>query len=234
MAVPLADVAPASSTLATEIEGAQTLGGAFRLFWRFPTPRLLGAKLAVFVALRPFLGPPGWADLAVLLGITIYWPLQEWFGHWRVLHFKPFDLSLFGRVWRVDPWFARVHRWHHRHPAVLERVFLPTSVIVGLTPVNIGLWLLLAPTQALAVTGIAGFTLAALIYEWVHYLVHTPYRPVGSYYKKVWKNHQLHHFKNEHYWHAFTVPHVDDWFGTAPDPKTTAKSGTARTLGVED
>ena len=36
------------------------------------------------------------------------------------------------------------------------------------------------------------------VYEWIHFLIHTAYRPRTSVYKAIWRNHRLHHFKNEH------------------------------------
>ena len=75
--------------------------------------------------------------------------------------------------------------------------------------------------------------MAALMYEWVHYLTHTNYKPKTKYVQRIFRNHRLHHFKHEAYWHAFTVPFVDTVFGTNPDPTTVKKSKTVRTLGVE-
>jgi sterol desaturase/sphingolipid hydroxylase (fatty acid hydroxylase superfamily) len=48
------------------------------------------------------------------------------------------------------------------------------------------------------------------------------------------RRHRLHHFKDEHNWLGFTVPYVDDLFGTAPDPSSIPTSPTVRTLGIED
>ena len=146
--------------------------------------------------------------------------------HLAVLHIRP--RTVMGI--RIDPWFAKVHRWHHRHPDVLERVFLPTSLILVLTPIHWALWTLITPTWALTATGIWCFTLAALIYEWVHYLVHTPYRPRTRWFTRVRRNHLLHHFKNERYWYAFTVPLVDTCMRTDPEPSSVPQSESCRTL----
>jgi hypothetical protein len=35
---------------------------------------------------------------------------------------------------------------------------------------------------------------------------------------------------NEHYWFAFTVPAIDRWLGTGPDPHHVARSPTVRSL----
>ena len=83
-------------------------------------------------------------------------------------------------------------------------------------------------------TGIAAFTFAALVYEMVHYASHVPVAPWSAYLKSVRRHHTLHHFKNERYWHGFTVPLVDVAFGTAPDHTQVPISDDVRTLGVDD
>lgn len=219
----MSTVAPATSTIAKEVPGADTLLGAARLFLRFPTPKLLfgyGLALAgVRLALAARGGEPlGWGDLAVLAGVALYWPLQEWTLHAFVLHFVP--RTLFGRT--IDPIFARYHRWHHAHPWVLERTFLPTRVLIPLLPLNALLWWWAAPRLGVAVTGMAAMAAAALVYEWTHYLTHTPYRPRSAYYRRVHRLHMQHHFKDEQRYFAFTAPFLDDMLGTGdrdPEPR---------------
>lgn len=164
----------------------------------------------------------------ILGGVLLYWPVQEWFLHHRLLHWRPRRI---GR-WHVDFPASRVHRLHHRQPWILEHVFLPPMAVLPLIPINLAVWWLLTPTVELWCSGVLLFTMAALIYEWVHYLTHVPYKPRSAYYRRIWRNHRLHHFKSEHYWHAFTVPWVDTIMGTGPDPATVDKSPTVRTLGI--
>src|SRR5439155_1152550 len=71
----------------------------------------------------------------------------------------------------------------------------------------------------LGLTYLVAASAAGLSYEWVHFLVHSDYRPVTRAYRAVWNNHRLHHYKNEHYW--FTVTSS----GTADGP-TAAKVTT--------
>jgi hypothetical protein len=203
-------VAPKVETMARDVPGAETLAGAVRLFFRFPTPRILAAKLAAVVALRAWVGGIGWADAAIVAGVAVYWPLQEWLLHSKLLHLRP--RTLLGV--QIDPVFARYHRYHHRHPWVLERTFLPTRVLVPLLPLNVALWWIVTPSWGLALTGMGALTTAAALYEWTHYLTHTPYRPRSGYYRRIHKNHMLHHFKDEQAFFAFTVPAMDALLGT--------------------
>ncbi len=72
---------------------------------------------------------------------------------------------------------------------------------------------------------------SSLLYEWTHFLTHTRYVPRGRLYRRIWKHHRLHHFKHEGYWFAFTVPWIDGWLGTGPDPQDVERSAHARSLG---
>ena len=92
----------------------------------------------------------------------------------------------------------------------------------------------MTPTPALAATGLVFHLLLALHYEWVHFLVHTHVVPRTALYRRLWRNHRLHHFKNERYWHGFTAPIVDTLMGTNPDPKSVQTSPTCRDLDGRD
>lgn len=68
-------------------------------------------------------------------------------------------------------------------------------------------------------------------YEWTHYLIHSDYRPRSRMYKAVWRNHRLHHYKNEHYWFTVTTAGTADrLLRTCPDPGDVATSPTAKNL----
>lgn len=209
-------VTPGTHTYARDAADTSSLSGALKLFFTFGVPRLLGLQFVLFGIWRVALGAPQAIDLGIGLAIALYWPFQEWVVHAIILHVKP--RTVLGM--HIDPFFARAHRYHHKHPWVLETTFVPKRVIVPLVPVNIALWWLITPSWAAACTGIALFTLATLIYEWIHYLTHTAYRPQTAYLKGVYRNHHLHHFKNDSYWHSFTLPAIDKLLGTAPDPKS--------------
>src|SRR5205085_9101116 len=89
----------------------------------------------------------------------------------------------------------------------------------------------LMPTAGLALTGLAFFLVMSLRYEWVHFLVHTRYRPRTEYFRRLWRNHRLHHCKNEHYWFGVTMLGGDHLLRTSPDPSSVDLSPTCRRLG---
>ena len=207
-------------------EVIRTLPRAASVFLRFGSPQFLAVHLGILLAVRFWVAGVGVGDLLIVLGVALYWPMQEWVLHIYVLHFRP--RRILGRVF--DPLAAKVHRAHHREPWRLDYVFLPVRFLVVLAPASALLWWLAMPTLGLALTGMTALGAAALLYEWVHYLTHTHYRPRGRYYRWIWKTHRLHHFKNERYWHAFTGPFIDVLMGTAPDPSTVETSQTCRNL----
>ena len=221
---------PKKTTLAKDIMGSNSLWAAFKFFCKNPTPVLLMTQFFIVGALRIYWGSFALRDLLIVLAIALYWPFQEWFLHYKLLHFKP---RKFGRF-TFDPVPSRVHRYHHRHPWILETTFLPFWGILSLVPIHFAAWWFLSPDPAFAFTGMTAFTGATIVYEWIHYLTHTNHKPKTKFYKRIWRNHRLHHFKNEHYWHSFTMPLIDVIFGTCPPPKEVKASKTCMTLGVKD
>jgi divalent metal cation (Fe/Co/Zn/Cd) transporter len=196
------------------------------VFFCHGSPRLLTVLLGVFLALRLGHGGFGAGDLWVVLGVGLYWPVQEWWVHIYLLHMRPWTWR--GRT--IEPPLVRIHGAHHREPWSIELALLPMSVLIAVGPTLVWLWWWAMPELGLALTGMTATTVATLAYEWVHYLTHTSYRPRSRLYRAIWRGHRLHHFKNERYWHAFTVPLVDTLLGTDPDPRTVETSPSCRDL----
>lgn len=208
---------------------AEDLGAALRLFLDHPSPRLLAGQVAVLGAVRVAQGGGvSRHEVAIAAGIAAWWPFQEWLAHRHVLHAPPRRIA--GRT--IDPVVSRYHRRHHADPWDLHYAMLPTWFLVPAIPLNVALWSLATPDRRTAVTGMLATGAATLAYEWTHFLTHTAYRPKRSWYRRLQRRHRLHHFKDEQRWLGFTVPFVDDLFGTAPDPSTIPTSPTVRTLGI--
>jgi hypothetical protein len=214
-----------------------TLADCWRSFARRPSPPLLAAAVAGAVALRLLLGHYDWRDLVVAAGVVAAMPPVEWLIHVYLLHAKPLNIA--GR--RLDLMAAREHRAHHREPAVLEGVLIPAYAVLIFVPmIALTVWVLSFPIHlvfggdrlAHAATGLVVSYVLLFSYEWCHFLIHTPYKPRGRYYRSIWRGHRLHHYKNEHYWFGVTSTVGDRLLGTAPDQTTVPKSTTARTLGA--
>lgn len=213
-----------------DAESIRTLAEAARVFASRPGPRLIAATAGAMWAARAALGPPGVADVVAAGAALAWWPFQEWLMHKHLLHLEP--RTIFGRPF--DPLFARKHRAHHRDPRDIDKTLLPLSVIAGAIPGTSAGWLLLVGPRRAAVTAMATYSTMALAYEWTHFIVHTGVQPKTAYGKKVRRNHRLHHYRSEDHWLGFTVPAVDAWLGTDPDPASVPRSKTAMDLhGLE-
>ncbi|MGD0454194.1 MAG: sterol desaturase family protein, partial [Solirubrobacteraceae bacterium] len=134
------------------------------------------------------------------------------------------------------------HRAHHEAPGVLEGVLIPVyAVLVFLAMIALVNWALSFPIHlvlggprlAYATTGVATSFAILAAYEWTHFLIHTPHRARSRYYKAIWRNHRLHHYKNERYWFGVTSTVGDRVIGTLPDQRSVPRSATARSLHSE-
>jgi sterol desaturase/sphingolipid hydroxylase (fatty acid hydroxylase superfamily) len=208
-----------------------SLREAWSEFVRHPSPWMIGAFLLGSVIARLVSrvvdGGGAWWELLVPVGLIALFPVIEWVIHVAILHWRPRSL---GPV-TLDSLLARDHRAHHADPRDLPLVFIPWRALVWLLPAYVGVALLAMPTLSSGLTLLVSVYGVMAGYEWTHYLVHSDYRPRSACYRSVWRNHRLHHYKNEHYWFTVTsAGTADRLFGTYPDPTTVERSPTARSL----
>jgi fatty acid hydroxylase family protein len=218
----------------------KTLGQAWGEFLGKRSPKLIAVAIAVTLAVRVIVGGGlTWRDAVAAAALIVIYPFGEWAIHVYLLHLKPFRF----RGERVELATAKAHREHHEQPNDLYMILLAPSeamalmfLAVPLTPLLAGLVIAAAggsvPYGALLTGVLTGQVLVA-IYEWTHFLIHTAYRPRSRYYRSIWRNHRLHHFKNEHFWHGITNTIGDRALGTYPDQSEVRRSKTARTLAAD-
>lgn len=209
-----------------------------RKFSSYASPRIITAAFAAALAARVAVGHWSWRDLVPPLLLIVSEPLTEWTIHVYLLHARPLRIG----HRRVELPTAYEHRAHHMAPAELDGVLIPTYGLVVFIPLIAAiLYGLSFPTQlvlggdriALWLSGVVAGMAILGSYEWCHFLIHSPYRPRGRYYRSIWRSHRLHHYKNERYWFGITSDVGDRVLGTNPDQSGVPKSRTARTLGRE-
>ena len=206
-----------------------SMGTAWREFWRHPSPWMIGASLAAAVVARILVAAaarggssssrPPWSRSS---------PSSSGCIHVAILHWRPRSV---GPV-RVDSLLARDHRAHHADPRDLPLVFIPWRALLWLLPAYVAV--------ALAGDAHDGERVVAARVRVRHQgrptsgpttSIHSDYRPRSPWYRHVWRNHRLHHYKNEHYWFTVTsAGTADRLFGTYPDPATVPRSKTVRAL----
>ena len=201
---------------------------------RAGSARVLGVAAALLITARLAVGDWGRGDV-IALGVTIaITGTVEWVIHKYLLHAPE------------DAWTSRKlgtgsgHRQHHLDPPAIEWLLLgglDAGVFISMFGIVTAGWvipLMWLTGSALLGPFLTAWTLAALgllHYEWVHLLVHTRYRPRTPYYRRLARNHRLHHFRNEGYWLGVTANSGDRLLRTYPKRKTDVPlSDTARTL----
>lgn len=200
---------------------------AWAEFWRHPSPWLMGGTIVAAATARGFVHRFSWTELVVPGLFVLFFPVIEWVVHVVVLHWKPVKVAGV----RIDPLVSRKHREHHADPRDIPLVFIPWQVLVWLLVGTVAIGLLAFPDVAAGLTFVIGIAVVGFGYEWMHYLIHSDYKPKSAAYKAVWRNHRLHHYKNEHYWFTVTTTATADrLFGTYPDPASVRTSATAKDL----
>jgi hypothetical protein len=114
-----------------------------------------------------------WFEVLAMLVFFLLWPTIELAVH-RVMH-----------EWTWTATYRR-HKHHHAHPNSLE-VF-GTYLFYNLVPLP---WLYFGWPTAGSIC--IAFLFAIMVYEFVHFSVHYPYRPITQWGRRVRENHLLHH-----------------------------------------
>ncbi|HAO46162.1 MAG TPA: sterol desaturase family protein [Ferruginibacter sp.] len=156
----------------------------------------------------------GGGMVLLFAGGMIAWSLFEYFIHRYVFHF----MAQSERATRI---VYVIHGNHHEYPRDKERLFMPPvpSLLIASTLFSISYtvcWLLGVPGNAFAF--FPGFLLGYLSYGTMHYAIHA-WNPPFKWMKPLWRNHHLHHYKNDHLGFGVSSTLWDHVFGTMFDLK---------------
>lgn len=186
-------------------EVPKTMSQALNRFFIGPDrgPIFVVGLLILFTSWRFMMKPAIEADDALVFVVSIvFWWLQEHVMHERLLH-SEFD------------WVGKgIHEGHHKKPYFHVSID-PAGLILGwLAVAHVALRFLLPLDLAISAT--IGYAGAGLVYEWAHFIAHTRVKPGSAFWRQVKENHIKHHLVDSRYWFAFSLPAIDDWFGTNP------------------
>lgn len=132
----------------------------------------------------------GFSGLRVTLtffGAMAFWTFFEYLMHRFVFH-------MVSERPRVQHFIYILHGNHHEYPRDKERLFMPPVPSLILAAVLFAIFYLLLRDNAYAF--FPGFLLGYLIYGSMHYAIHA-WNPPFKWMKPVWRNHHLHHYKND-------------------------------------
>jgi sterol desaturase/sphingolipid hydroxylase (fatty acid hydroxylase superfamily) len=145
----------------------------------------------------------------IFTGGILSWTLFEYVAHRFLFHW----VASSGRAKKI---VYTLHGNHHHYPRDRQRLFMPPLPSIIIASIVFGLTYLIMRQSAFMF--FPGFILGYLVYGTMHYAIHA-WNPPFKWMKPLWRNHHLHHYKNEH--HGFGVSSTlwDHVFGTMFDLK---------------
>jgi sterol desaturase/sphingolipid hydroxylase (fatty acid hydroxylase superfamily) len=143
----------------------------------------------------------------VFIAGLLFWSLFEYVAHRFLFHWIP-------KTPRSTKFVYTLHGNHHHYPRDRQRLFMPPlpSLLIATT-----LFLLIRLSMGSYVfMFFPGFVLGYLLYGSMHYAIHA-WNPPFKWMKPLWRNHHLHHYKNEHQGFGVSSTLWDHVFGTMFD-----------------
>jgi len=173
--------------------------------WGMYLPVVIGFP---FYAASQFNFSAGKLAVLFLLG-AFSWTLFEYIMHRWMFH-------MVAESERATKVIYIMHGNHHHYPRDKERLFMPPVPSLILASVIFGLLFLAMGNAVFAF--FPGFMLGYLMYGSMHYAIHA-WNPPVKWMKPLWRNHHLHHYKNEEKGFGVSTTIWDRVFGTMFDLK---------------
>lgn len=146
--------------------------------------------------------------LVFVIGI-LFWSFFEYIAHRFIFHM----VSESPRMQRIS---YVMHGNHHEFPRDKQRLFMPPVPSIIITSILFSLMYVCMGNYAFMF--FPGFMLGYLMYGTMHYAIHA-WHPPFKWMKGLWRNHHLHHYKNEHNGFGVSSTLWDHVFGTMFDLK---------------
>jgi sterol desaturase/sphingolipid hydroxylase (fatty acid hydroxylase superfamily) len=139
------------------------------------------------------------------LGGLVFWTFFEYMIHRFIFHWVSENprTRRFGYI---------MHGNHHEFPRDRQRLFMPA--IPSLLISSMVILVMYALMNFYVFVFFPGFILGYLLYASVHYAIHA-WNPPFKWMKPIWRNHHLHHYRNDEKGFGVSSHIWDKVFGTA-------------------
>lgn len=154
---------------------------------------------------------PGPVAIVFFSGM-FFWTFFEYMLHRFAFHF----ITESERAMKI---VYIIHGNHHEYPRDKERLFMPPVPSLILSSVIFSMMYFIAKWFGVSENVFAffsGFMMGYLMYGTMHYAIHA-WNPPYKWMKPLWRNHHLHHYKNEHRGFGVSTTLWDRVFGTMFD-----------------
>lgn len=173
------------------------------VIWGLYLPIVIGFP---YYAFSKFNFSWGKSALIFIAGM-FFWTFFEYLMHRWVFH-------IVAESERAQKIIYVMHGNHHHFPRDKERLFMPPVPSLILASVIFCLMFWTMGPQAFVF--FPGFILGYLMYGTMHYAIHA-WNPPFGWMKPLWRNHHLHHYKNDHRGFGVSTTIWDHVFGTMFD-----------------
>jgi sterol desaturase/sphingolipid hydroxylase (fatty acid hydroxylase superfamily) len=136
----------------------------------------------------------------------VFWTLLEYVAHRYLFHMKT-DSERKRKIQYT------MHGLHHEFPKDKGRLAMPPILSLILAGVFFGIFYGLMNTKVFGF--LPGMLCGYASYLFVHYIVHA-YTPPNNFFKDLWINHAIHHYKDNTVVFGVSSPLWDYVFGTMP------------------
>ena len=145
----------------------------------------------------------------IFLTGVLFWTFFEYIMHRYIFH-------LASESPRAKRGAYIIHGNHHEFPRDRQRLFMPALPSLILASIIFLIVYVMLGRNAFMI--FPGFILGYLLYASLHYAIHA-WHPPFKWMKPIWRNHHLHHYKNDEKGFGVSSQFWDKVFGTAFDLK---------------
>lgn len=152
-------------------------------------------------------------SLSIMFTVSVFalffWTFFEYIAHRYIFH-------LISEKESMQKFAYIMHGNHHHYPKDKTRLFMPPVPSLIIAGALLGIQYLVLGKYAFAFY--PGFMLGWLMYASMHYLIHA-IEPPFKFLQPLWRNHHLHHYRNDNLGFGVSNTIWDKVFGTTFDLK---------------